>query len=105
MTIIQVAGGQGAITRIFPCPLGVVSLFGRGSPIPLIILEITPYEGASRLALGVPRIGVKGVYTETHATNTETHATNTDTHANCVFTIAANCSTYKNAAVRKLLNH
>ena len=40
----------------------MVSLFKVGSPLPLIILETTPYEGASHLALGVPRLGVKRVF-------------------------------------------
>ena len=40
----------------------MVSLFKVGSPIPLIILETTPYEGASHLALGVPRLRDKRRY-------------------------------------------
>ncbi len=47
---------------IFACPLGVVSLFKVGSPIPLIIPEKIHHEGASHLALGVPRLGVKSVF-------------------------------------------
>ena len=90
VTIIQVAWGSGGFCS---------------NNATLDILQITPHEGASRLALGVSPSGVNHANTDTHTANTDTHTANTDTHTVDIFTTATNCGTYKNAAVRKLLNH